>query len=313
MKKIIIISGPTSTGKTSLSIELAKKHQAEIINFDSLLFYKEMDIGTAKPSLEELDSVPHHFVSFRSPNQPLNAYDYMIQAVKKINEIHSNNKLVILVGGSGFYLQAILQGMYDANKSDPEIIKKSNSLYEKNGIDPFIEILKHEDPESYQRYHLNDHYRIRRAVEYFWQTGAKFSEAREKKDHENKNKSNWNSSKYQWDCLHVYLDLPKSEHLEIIHQRTNKMINSGLFQEVEKLLLKYPEIPKPLKSIGYKESIKYLNNEFTKDECVERINISTRQLAKAQRTWFNKIEKKSFNSISEKDEIFKSVEEFLLA
>ncbi len=310
-RPIIIISGPTSSGKTGLSIHLAKKHQAEIINFDSLLFYQGLDIGTAKPSSLEMDNIPHHFVSFRSPANPLNAHSFIELAIPKINELLDNSKTVILVGGSGFYLQAIIKGMYQSKKTDPKILKRSENLYETEGIASFLTILKENDIESYERYHANDHYRIRRAVEYFWLTGLKFSQARSLKDKENQNQENWNSEKFNWDLLHLHLDLPKEQHLKIIEKRTQKMIDSGLIQEVQGLLKKFPNIPKPLQSIGYKETIDYLNGKVSLEQCIERINISTRQLAKSQRTWFNKVDKLTFNPLEQRDKIDLKVDEFL--
>jgi len=311
MRPVIIISGPTASGKTSISIEAAKKFNGEIVNCDSLLFYKEMEIGTAKPTVEEMDKIKHHFISIRTPDNPLNAHEYMMSAVNTINEILSRGKTVFIVGGSGFYIQALIQGMYGSEQSSPEIRQRSDLLYDQTGISGFIKELSVSDPESLVRYHENDHYRIRRALEYFWLTGNKFSQERLKKDKQNELKQNWNSIIHKWNLLHIYLNPPKDQHLEIISNRVHKMLSNGLIKEVQYLLSLYPNIPKPLQSIGYKEVIAYLNKQYTIEECIERVNISTRQLAKSQRTWFNKKDKLEFNPLTDIEKIISSIKEFM--
>lgn len=309
--KVIIVSGPTATGKTNISIELARKFGGEIVNFDSLLLYKEINIGTAKPTVEEQGEITHHMVNVASISQPMNAAAYAKLALPIIEEIHKRNKLVYLVGGSGFYLQALVQGMYDSPTTTPEILESSEKLYEAEGIKPFLEILKTQDPATYHRYHENDHYRVRRAVEHFWHTGVPLSLARERKDKENEAREE--SNVHGWKMLHLHLDIPKDEHLEIIKKRTNKMITEGLVKEVKNILGNgFTGHEKPLQSIGYKEVIELLNGEFkTEAECIERIIISTRQLAKSQRTWFNRIQnKRPFHPISQKKLIFKTVSDF---
>lgn len=300
MKNIVcIISGPTASGKTSTSIQLAKKFGGEIVNFDSLLFYKEINIGTAKPTPKEQSGVTHHLIDCHSVAKPINAADFLKEALPIIEKIHSENKIVYLVGGSGFYLQALLYGMYDSVTTPKEVTAKSDSLYKAQGISPFREVLKNNDKLSFERYHLNDHYRIRRAVEHFWTTGEKFSESREKMEEKKKNSPLINLG---WNIFHCYLDLDKPAHFEIIKNRTKKMLEDGLMQEVQNLIDSgFSGEEKPLKSIGYKEAFDYLNSKFDSIEAMEeRINISTRQLAKSQRTWFNKVEKRSFNPLTDK-------------
>ncbi|MCB9092303.1 MAG: tRNA (adenosine(37)-N6)-dimethylallyltransferase MiaA [Halobacteriovoraceae bacterium] len=311
-KRVLIISGPTATGKTHLSIETAQKYDAEIVNFDSLLFYNELNIGVAKPTLEELSSVPHHMVSIASIAKPYNAAMYMEQTIPLINEIHGRNRPVILVGGSGFYLQAILQGMYNSPTTPLETLEKSNQLYEDKGIEPFREILKSHDPLSFDRYHENDHYRTRRAVEHFWTTGEAFSSSREVKEVENREKAQWPSERYHWKTHHIYLNIPKDEHYSIILERTKSMIQQGLIQEVKNLLKKYTGLEKPLQSIGYKQTIQFLRGEIaTEEELVEKIFIATRRLAKSQRTWFNKRKKNEYNPLKDKSELLNSISKFM--
>jgi len=310
--KVIIISGPTASGKTNLAIDLAKKFGGEIVNFDSLLLYKEIEVGTAKPNKEERGSVPHHMIDVRSISSPMNAADYAREAFPLIEKILQKEVPVYLVGGSGFYLQALLKGMFDSPTTPPEILQKSEDLYSQKGIIPFVDILKQHDLKSFERYHINDHYRIRRAVEHWWTTGTTMSDARRNKDESNLKLER--PSIHDWKILHLYLDLPKEDHLKIIEKRTIKMIEDGLIDEVRSILNQgFTGQEKPLQSIGYKETLDYLNGLFKSiDELKSQIIISTRQLAKSQRTWFKRDKSKNiYHPLVERFEIFLQVENFI--
>lgn len=310
--KIIIISGPTACGKTKVSIELAKKIYGEIVNFDSLLLYKEISIGTAKPTPQEMNGVPHHMIDVATITDPLNASSYAQLALPIINDIHQRGKNVILTGGSGFYLQALLKGMYDSPSTPEEIMRRSDELYRSHGIEPFLEILKISDIESFKRYHENDHYRIRRAVEHFWTHGTPLSGLRQNKEEENKKLADGNI--HGWELCHIYLNIPRDEHYEIIQTRTRHMLQEGLLDEVRALLNSgFTGEEKPLQSIGYKESLEYLRGDIVSvDELLEKISISTRQLAKSQRTWFNREKEKfEYHPLSQRNKIFERVSEFL--
>jgi tRNA dimethylallyltransferase len=310
--KVVVLSGPTASGKTDLAIELAQKFNGEVVNFDSLLLYKEIEIGTAKPTLTERQNVPHHMIDVRSISHPMNAADYAREATPIIEKILQSGKPVFLVGGSGFYLQALLKGMYDSPTTPAKITKRSDELYEKEGIVPFVDFLKQHDSKSLERYHGNDHYRIRRAVEHFWTTGSPLSEARDQKDQANGKLSK--PTIHNWEVLHVYLNIPKEEHGEIIAKRTDKMVATGLMDEVKNLLKHgFTGEEKPLQSIGYKEALDFLKGLIsTIEECRERIIISTRQLAKSQRTWFNRDSMKlSFHPLKERRDIIQEVQKFL--
>ncbi len=309
--KVVIISGATATGKTDLSIRIAKVINGEVVNFDSLLLYRELNIGTAKPTSEERGEIPHHMIDVSSISSPMNAADYVNEALPIIQAILSKNKTPILVGGSGFYLQALLMGMYDSPTSSSEVLQRSKILYENEGILPFRLILKENDFASYERYHENDHYRIRRAVEHFWTTGSSLSQERLKKDQDNKNQQ---TNIHGWETLHIYLKVPKEDHIPIIEKRTSRMIDEGLIDEVDHLLKNgFTGLEKPLQSIGYKEALSYLNAHFkTIDECKEKIIISTRQLAKSQKTWFNRIQQKeTFNPLLDSMIIEDKIKNFL--
>ena len=301
MNKVIIISGPTACGKTQASIELASMIQGQlnrpvtIVNFDSLLFYKELNIGTAKPTSAEMHTIPHRLINIASIANPLNAAEYVRLAETEMAQLHLQNHIVLLVGGSGFYLRALIKGMYPGHTPPKEITEKVNTLFQTEGIAPFLKILQQHDPQSYKDLHPNDHYRIIRAVEYFWTTGESIS----------KQKANirdpYDLSHPLWKIFHCYLDLPKEQHLHIIQERTQKMITNGLVDEVTALLKQFSGTERPLQSIGYKETLDFLKGKFaSQDEYLQRIVISTRQLAKAQRTWFQKIAgKEHFNPLTQ--------------
>lgn len=305
MKKVVILSGPTATGKTGWAIKLAKAFDAEVVNFDSLLFYRELTIGTAKPTHAEQDSVPHHLVDIRSIREPINAADFTTLAGPVIESVHQRGKMVILVGGSGFYLQALVEGMWRSPTTPAEIEAKSDALFAEVGIAPFLEVLEKHDRESFHRLHANDHYRVRRAVEHFWATGTPFSSARD---------AFIPIPPPDWDLLHLHLDLPKEEHHALLIRRTELMLEHGLIAEVEGLLQQgYSGTEKPLQSIGYKEILDWLNGVYGQDKraLVERIVINTRRLAKSQRTWFKKKQKETFDPRYDGEVLMARVQDFI--
>jgi len=312
--KLIIVSGPTASGKTKISIEIAERHPGSVVvNFDSLLFYKEISIGTAKPTEEERKGVAHYMIDVASISSPMNAADFIKMAQAQIEELFSKGKMVILVGGSAFYLRALLKGMYESTSPSDEIKNKIEKMFQEGGIEAILDYLRQHDPESLKNYHVNDHYRLMRAAIHFESTGTKISDQKQTLDE--KDPYDLSSSIHPWDILHLYLDLPKDQHFQIITERTEKMFKDGLMQELEGLAQAgFALTEKPLSSIGYKEAIEFRQGLFkTAEECMERISISTRQLAKSQRTFFNKIHpKESYNPLSDREKIFSSVEQFLL-
>jgi len=318
MNKLIIISGPTASGKTKTSIELAQRIYSKlflstvIVNFDSLLFYKELSIGTAKPSLEERQGIEHFMIDIESINSPMNASNFIKICEQVIKEQFSKGKCVILVGGSAFYLRALLKGMYETITPTPEVLEMIENLYQKEGIDSIINYLKIHDPESLNYLHQNDHYRLMRAALHVKMTGTKFSFQKNILD----KLSPYDFSKIiqPWLTHHIYLDLPKDQHFEIIKMRAEKMFEDGLMDEIATLERNgYGLEIKPLNSVGYKEAIQLKNGLFpNQNACIERIAISTRQLAKSQRTFFKKIvPKQTFNPMIDQEQIFTSVEQFL--
>ncbi len=309
-KKIIIISGPTASGKTSTSMNIYD-HLLEvglnpaIVNFDSLLFYKELSIGTAKPTKEELDKYEHHLVDVVSAKSPLNASEFLEYADNTLEKLVKEGKTPIFVGGSAFYVRAFVKGMYEANPIPEELRLSIDAEYKQKGIQFIRDFLKENDLDSYNSLHENDHYRNIRAYEYFKSTGLPISLEKEKLEKNSPYDFSINRLK-DFDIIHIYLDLPKDEHWEIIKDRTHEMIQSGLVSEVKELLKNgFTGEEKPLTSIGYKETIQFINGEFsTEEEYINRIAISTRQLAKSQRTFFKKVTPKdTFHPLKDKSDI----------
>ena len=316
--KLIIISGPTASGKTKTSIDLAEKIMNQlkiptaIVNFDSLLFYKELSIGTAKPTLDEQKGIPHFMIDIESICSPMNASDFIKICENKITELLNKNICVILVGGSAFYLRALLKGMYESTSPSKEIKNKYDQILKDKGIDAIVDYLQLHDPESLKNLHLNDHYRLSRAAIHFEMTGTKISEQKQNLD--DLFPYDFNEIVHPWKFIHFYLDLPKDEHFKIITSRTEKMFADGLMSEIQKLQDDgFSLDEKPLSSIGYKEAIELRNGQFPSEEaCIERISISTRQLAKSQRTFFKRIiPKYDCNPLKDQDKIFSLVELFL--
>lgn len=318
---LYILSGATATGKTMTAIKLAKAlqkshKQAEVVNFDSIIFYQGLDIGSAKPKQEEKQNIPHHLIDVAQIDQPLNASEYVEMARKKIDELQQNDVIPILTGGSAFYLRALIKGMYESKKLSPELKKEVESVYEKRGITPFLDYLNQNDPESIKNLHPNDHYRLMRAYEHHRATGEKISVQKAQYDKNAPYDFSQGDDQNKWNIWHIYLDIPKEEHWEIIQKRTQQMIAQGLVDEVQSLVSQGFNISsKPLQSVGYKEVVQLLNGEFESlEECKERISISTRQLAKSQRTFFNKITpKNTYNPLYEADKIIDEAIEFIKA
>ena len=316
--KLIVVAGPTASGKTKTSIEIAKviqnelKLEAAIVNFDSLLFYKELSIGTAKPTMEERQGIEHHMIDIESIKTPMNASQFIKKGEEVIRELFTKNKIVILVGGSAFYLRALLKGMYDSQTTSTELKEKYRTLYKEEGIGFFLEHLKINDPQSLINYHANDHYRLTRAVEHFEATGTKISD--QKKELDSLNPYDFSTIIHPWDVLTIYLDLPRDEHFNIIVKRTEEMFEAGFIEEVETLEKDgFTLGERPLVSIGYKEILEFKQGLFANQkDCIERIAISTRQLAKSQRTFFNRITpKESFNPIHDQVKIKDRVISFI--
>jgi len=261
MNKIIVIVGPTGVGKTKLSIELAKRYDAEIINGDSIQVYKDLNIGSAKASIEEREGIPHHLLDFKNINEEYSVFDYQRDCRNKIEEIRNRGKNVIIVGGTGLYIKAALFNYKFTEEN------KSNNNYDEYSNDELYEILLKKAPNTL--IHKNNRQRVIRAIE---------------KDDINDND---NCNELLYDVIFIGLTTDREKLYDIINNRVDKMIENGLISEVKELYNKYPNSKALNTAIGYKELILYTNDIISLDEAIELIKKNSRRYAKRQYTWFN--------------------------
>jgi len=280
LNKLIIISGPTATGKTGLSIRLAKDLGGEIISADSMQIYKGMDIGTAKASLQERQSIPHHMMDIVDPSQSFSIADYKVKAEECVKEINARGKVPILVGGTCFYIHALLYDT-DFNESDGagELRKELEALSLEHGNHYMHQMLEEIDPESAISIHENNAKRVIGAIEFFRQTGRKISEHNE----EARLKDSPYSFKY------FALTRNREELFSTIDERVDRMMSEGLLDEVVRLKsLGLNPGTTAMQAIGYKEIIAYLDGLCTLDEAVDSIKRESRKYSKRQETWLKR-------------------------
>ena len=278
--KVVFIVGPTGVGKTAVSIEVACTLNGEIISADSRQFYREMDIGTDKPSPESLKQVKHHYISILNPDDYYTAGQFGKDARKTIGEILSCNRLPIVAGGSGLYLKAILEGFFDEYEKDIKTKKILQQRADKEGTSELYNELKRADPELASKISANDAQRIIRGLEVYIVTGKPLTQ-------------HWKQAKSirGFSPVMIGLQRERRELYELINSRVDTMIEKGLIEEVKALREKrFSTKLNALKTFGYREVIRYLTKELTFDDMVEEIKKSTRNYAKRQLTWFRKME-----------------------
>lgn len=277
--KVIVICGPTASGKTALSIELAKKVNGEIISSDSMQIYKDMDIGTAKPTEKEMQGIKHYLIDFVEPNQRYSVAEFKKDAENAIEEVLEKDKTPIVVGGTGLYVDSLIYGIeYPDIELDEKYRKELEKRADKEGLELLYNEAKKIDPQAIEKISKNDKKRILRILEIYKATG--------KNKTEQEKESRKNGIKYDYKVFAINMDR------EILYDRINKrvdiMIENGLIEEVEKLLKKYTEFPTAMQGLGYKEVVEYLQGKITKEEMIENIKRETRRYAKRQITWFKK-------------------------
>ena len=301
---IVVLIGPTAIGKTALSIELAKEFDFEIISMDSMQVYRYMDIGTAKITREEMKNIPHHLIDVVNPDEAFNAGLYEQMALKAIQEIIDRGKKVLITGGTGLYLSALLNGLARQIPTFPEIRAQIETEMEQYGHDVLHEQLTVIDEVTANRVHVNDTQRLIRALEIFRGTGRKWSSIIE--EHQLDNRLRFKN------VLKIGLTCEREKLYRQIEKRSKIMLGNGLHKEVTALLEKgyTPEL-KPMRSIGYMHMIKYIRNEWTESEMFEKLTRDTRRYAKRQYTWFNKVKDLLWFNREQSDEVNASVLEFL--
>lgn len=282
MNDLICVCGPTASGKTGLSVALAKKLDAEVVSCDSMQLYRGMDVGTAKPTAAEMDGVPHHLLDAADPGEDFSVSRYVELADAAIRDIHSRGKSAIVCGGTGLYMDSLIKGQAFAAPTRPAQREYVEGIAEKHGIEYVYNMLKDADPETAERLHLSDRKRIIRAMEVFLITGMPLSwhNARSKEQ----------TAKYtpRWIGL-SFRD--RNRLYERIDARVDEMMKLGLEAEVQALLEKGID-PKTtaMQAIGYKEMAQALRGECTVEQAVEQIKQASRRYAKRQLTWFRRNE-----------------------
>lgn len=277
--KVIVICGPTASGKTALSIELAKKINGEIVSSDSMQIYKYMDIGTAKPTQEEMQGIQHYLLDFVEPNQRYSVAEFKKDAENAIEQILAKGKVPIIVGGTGLYVDSLIYGIeYQDIKLDENYRAELEKKVEKEGLETLYIEAQKIDPQAVEKISENDKKRILRILEIYHATG--------KNKTQQEIKSRKNGVKYDYKVFAINMDREKL--YERINKRVDIMIEQGLIEEVENLLKKYNEFPTAMQGLGYKEVVEYLENKISKEEMIEKIKRETRRYAKRQLTWFRK-------------------------
>ena len=277
--KVIVICGPTASGKTALSIELAKKINGEIISSDSMQIYKDMDIGTAKPTKQEMQEIKHYLLDFVEPDQRYSVAQFKKDAEKAIEEILAKNKVPIIVGGTGLYVDSLIYGIeYQEIELDKKYREELEEKAQKEGLETLYEQATKIDPQAIEKISANDKKRILRILEIYHSTG--------KTKTQQEIESRKNEVKYDYKVF--ALNMEREKLYERINKRVDIMIEQGLIQEVENLCRKYTEFPTAMQGLGYKEVVEYLQGKISEQEMIEKIKMETRRYAKRQLTWFRK-------------------------
>jgi len=274
---LIVIAGPTAVGKTRFAINLAQKLETEILSADSRQFYHELQIGTAKPTTAELGTVPHHFVGQLSIHDYYNISRYEQESLSLLDQLFGQNQSVLMVGGSGLYIDAVCRGVDDFPDPDPELRNYLKGILADEGIAKLQELLKLHDPDYYRSVDLANPNRLVRALEVSMATGIPYSEQRLNKPR-----------KRNFRIIKIGLDLPRAELFRRINQRVDMMMQDGLLAEVMGLL-PFRHL-NALNTVGYKELFEYIDEIIPLELAVENIKTHTRRYAKRQLTWFRKDE-----------------------
>ncbi len=288
---LIVLTGPTAVGKTDLSIRLAKAVNGEIISADSMQVYKKMNIGTAKIMPEEMDGVKHYLIDVLEPSEAFNVYTFKVMADAAIKEIYAKGKVPVIVGGTGFYIQAVLYDIdFSDNNADTSIRDELNRIYEEKGASYLHNMLREVDEKAADEIHENNVKRVIRAIEFYRQTGTRISEHNEKQRE--------NESPYNF----AYFVLNDDRQLlyDRIDKRIDKMLEAGLVDEVKSLMAEgLDRSLVSMQGLGYKEIIDYLNGDITLEQAVYILKRDTRHFAKRQLTWFRRERSVTFVNINE--------------
>ncbi len=303
-RPLIILTGPTASGKTDISVKLAKAINGEIISADSIQVYKYMDIGSAKVSEEEMDGVRHYLIDELYPDEEFNIFYFKKKATEYVEDILNRGKMPIICGGTGFYIQALLYDIdFKEEIDDGSVRKELELLYEEKGEDYLFDILKGVDPESAMVIHKNNVKRVIRAIEYYRLNGEKISV------HNEREKQKESPYDFKYYCL----NMDREKLYDRINLRVDNMINNGLVEEVKSLLDRgYSRNLVSMQGIGYKEIVSYLMGEISLDEAIYIIKRDTRHFAKRQLTWFKREENVTMINYNDFDNDKNRIIEYLI-
>ena len=278
--KVIVIVGPTASGKTALSIELAKKIDGEIVSCDSMQIYKDMNIGSAKPTIDEMQGIKHYMIDIVPPDERYSVAEYKKQAEQAIEEILQKGKTPIVIGGTGLYANSLIYGIEYSNiKLDEEYRKKlEKNASSEDGLQKLYDEAIRIDSEAMKIISKNDKKRIIRVLEIYHSTGKTKTEL--------EIESRKNGVKYDYKVFAI--DMDREILYDRINRRVDIMIENGLIKEVEGLLAKYKQFPTSMQGLGYKEVVEYFDGRLTREEMIEKIKQESRRYAKRQLTWFRK-------------------------
>jgi tRNA dimethylallyltransferase len=299
---LIVIGGPTASGKSSLAVELARHFDGEILNADSMQVYRDMDVGTAKPSIAERKGIPHHLLDVVDPDEDFNAAIYRALAVPCLKKIASKEKLCFVVGGTGLYIKTLLGGLIDCPPPVQALRLELHQEWDKHGSDVLYERLRLLDPESALKIHPHDKIRVVRALEIIHLTHERPSSLMRRHGFRNS----------PFRALKICLQMDRKHLYHRIDERCRVMIEHGLVGETERLLRKgYSPDLKPMMSLGYRHMVKYLEGSWDLDESLRRLRADTRRYAKRQLTWFRADPEVIWMVPERIDNIIKTIDEFI--
>jgi len=275
---MVVLLGPTASGKTALSLVLAGRFRGEIVNCDSVALYRDFDIGTAKPSLAERSSAPHHLFDFLAPTEEMTAGAYARQARTVLGEISDRHHLPIIVGGTGLYLRALIEGLFPGPQRSEELRERLRKRAASRGSKHLHKILRRLDCEAAEKIHANDAPKLIRGIEVCLTSRQKMTELWQKGRH----------PLYGFHILRLGLDPERARLYERINERAEKMFKIGLVSEAQQLIDRYGPDIRPLASLGYKQAVQLLRGELTREQAVQAAQQGHRNYAKRQMTWFRR-------------------------
>jgi tRNA dimethylallyltransferase len=276
---LVVVLGPTASGKTALSLALAERFEGEIVNCDSVAMYCEFDLGTAKPTLSERSRAPHHLLDCVEPTNPITAGEYARQTRQVLGEIKARGRLPILVGGTGLYLRALLEGLFPGPQRSEELRERLRERASSRGSNYLHRMLRRLDPAAAEKIHANDMAKLIRAIEVCLASRQRMTELWQQRGRE---------PLRGFRILRLGLDPDRQALYDRINRRAQQMFDAGLIEETQRLLEKYGDAAGPLSSLGYKQAVQFLRGELTREQAVQAAQQAHRNYAKRQMTWFRR-------------------------